>query len=285
MKKIFFILFAPVFLLFACKEIPPVINPQMNVDTDACELDIDVTDQTRHVLMEEFTGVRCVNCPSGSEVLEAIVGQYGEKVVAISIHAGSFSNPYAESQYNFQDTLTGSTEGLYSTLGPPIGYPAAVINRVFHNGSSRLPVINKDLWTGIVETELTKPLTVKLGIAHTFDSDSRLLEICTKIFPQEDITDEDVRISIFLTESDVVDLQETPEGKIPDYVHKHILRAAITAFDGNLITDPLTANSVVERSFTYTIPDYWIADNMEIIAVIHKGGVDKEVLQTVSKHL
>ena len=43
----------------------------------------------RSVLLEDFTGQRCINCPKASEEISALQQQYGEDaIIAVGIHAG-----------------------------------------------------------------------------------------------------------------------------------------------------------------------------------------------------
>ncbi len=47
----------------------------------------------RVVLLEEFTGKGCTNCPKGSRELENLLTQFPNNLVAVSLHAGFFANP------------------------------------------------------------------------------------------------------------------------------------------------------------------------------------------------
>ena len=45
----------------------------------------------RGVLLEDFTGQNCINCPEAHKVIEQLEEQYGEdKFIAVSIHCGGF---------------------------------------------------------------------------------------------------------------------------------------------------------------------------------------------------
>ncbi|MFT4758512.1 MAG: hypothetical protein ACI9XO_000101 [Paraglaciecola sp.] len=283
MKKILFILFTPVFLLFACDEIAPVISPQVPVGSDVCELEVDVANQERNVIIEEFTGVRCINCPSGAEEIENIIAEIGDRVKPVALHAGEFSPPYPESLYDFRTT---DGTGLFNFIGPAFAYPASAVNRVAHNPSNNIiPVIGKDNWQPLVISELAKPLTIKLGIAHIYKADSMKLDICAKVFPQIDITDEDVRVTVMITENDIIDYQSTEQGKKSDYKHKHVMREIVSAAEGNLITEAMTAGAEISLAFTTTIPADWNVDNCEIVVMVHKGGDAKDVFQVETAHL
>jgi hypothetical protein len=85
----------PVALLFViaaffntgCEEIPPTVTPFMGETPDTV---VDVTSQQRQVLIEEFTGVRCVQCPAGAAEIETLLALHGDQLVAVAIHAGDF---------------------------------------------------------------------------------------------------------------------------------------------------------------------------------------------------
>ena len=47
----------------------------------------------RVVLLEDFTGQNCVNCPAAHQEIDALVKQYGDALVPVAIHAGSFGIP------------------------------------------------------------------------------------------------------------------------------------------------------------------------------------------------
>ena len=43
----------------------------------------------RSVLIEDFTGQRCINCPKASDEIKLLQEQYGEdNVIAVSVHSG-----------------------------------------------------------------------------------------------------------------------------------------------------------------------------------------------------
>ena len=279
MKRIFFLLPILCFLAFsACEEIAPEINPLMGpVDEQEPP---DVGDQERQVLIEEFTGVRCVNCPAGAVEIENLLNIYGVQLVAISIHAGGFSPPYAESLYDFR---TEEGDQILDYLGEPLGYPSAVVDRKLFDGEFDLQV-TKGQWAGFIADELLEAPKVKIGVETSFDEGTRELEAEVFLFVEEDILDPDVRLSVMVTESGVKDYQETPDGKISDYEHKHILRDMMTNWDGNGLTSPLLIGDEITKSFSLTLPEEWDEDKSEVVVFVHLGGATKDVLQATQVH-
>jgi hypothetical protein len=257
---------------FGCEEIPPTLNPNMGGGPGD---PTDVDSQQRQVLIEEFTGVRCVNCPAGSEAIEVLKGIYGPRLVVVSIHAGSFAPPYPESLYDFR---TPQGNSILSYLGEPLGYPTAVVNRRLFDGEFDLQ-LGQNQWAGYVAQELAGQPKIKIGLEKDYISASRSLKVDATLYVQETIAAGDVRISAMITESDILDYQLTPDDKQPDYKHKHVLRTMMTAYDGNPITEVLGQGAVIEKSFTMTLPESWNAGNCRVIVFVHLNGAQKDVLQ------
>lgn len=276
MKKITLFFALVVSLTMGCEEIPPVINPSMG-GNNPDDPPTSVEEQKKQVLIEEFTGVRCVNCPAGSEAIEALLSTHGEQLVAISIHAGSFSAPYQESAevFRIDDGIN-----ILNYVGEPLGYPTAVIDRKLFDGEFDLQ-LGRNQWAGFVALQLIEAPKVKLEIQKSFDALTRNVAVVVKAYVEETITGQDIRLSLALTESNIVDLQLTPASSTPDanYKHKHVLRDMISNYDGDPITDPFTEGAVITRNYNFTLSEDFVESNCKLIAYVHLNGENKEVLQ------
>lgn len=258
--------------LMACEEIPPVINPGGD---GGPVVDTPVAEQKKQVLVEEFSGVKCVNCPAGSDAIQVLAGIYGEQLVAVSIHAGFFSTPYPENRYDFQ---TQNGYALLDYLGQPLGFPTAVINRKQFPGQDALQ-LNQREWAGAIAEELMEPPSVKIDIQNTFDLNTRRLQVEIDLYLQERMEEEDVRLSVLVMEDQIKDFQLTPEGKIGDYDHRHVFREMLTDFRGIQLTEPLLAGEKISKGFQMDLPEEWVVENCSVIAFVSLNGEVKEVLQ------
>ena len=256
--------------LSACSEIPPVI-PEPTGPTGPGDLD----NQQRQVLIEEFTGVRCVNCPAGSAFIEDLLALHGNRLVAVSIHAGEFSYPYNDSRYNFQ---TPAGDQILNYVGQPFGYPSAVIDRKLFDGEATLQV-GKGSWAGYIEQEKARPPKVKVGLEAAWQAAGRKLNVDVTVLAAENVSADDIRLTVLITENGIVDVQLTPQGKDPDYVHRHVLRATLTPALGESLGTALAAGQTLNRSYVFTMPDLWVAENCHVVAFVHLDGASKEVLQ------
>ncbi|MEM7102230.1 MAG: Omp28-related outer membrane protein [Bacteroidota bacterium] len=243
----------------ACEEVGPTIN---------------IIPPERKVLVEEFTGVQCVNCPEGSEKLETLLDQHGENLIVVSIHSGFFSVPHATSAIDFR---TPEADALDGFIGPVTFYPSASINRKLFDGeNSRL--VNLAKWAGLIQQELAEVSPVEMELNTTYDASTRNLEVSTSLNFFEDIN-QPVHISVLVTETDVVDSQLDLDGLQTDYVHKHVMRDMLTNFDGQLITNATIANSPVVNNFSITLPNEWDELNCAVVAYVHFVSPQFDVLQ------
>ena len=90
MQRIHFLWLLLLCSTLACEEISPLITPSSG---ESPPTDTPVAEQQRQVLIEEFSGVQCVNCPAGSEAIEDLINIHGSQLVTVSIHFGFFSKP------------------------------------------------------------------------------------------------------------------------------------------------------------------------------------------------
>ncbi len=260
--------FATIILLsLGCKEKPIVFDSPVTT--------------TRKVLVEELTGVRCTQCPNGARVLEELQAKYGkENMIVVSIHAaGNFSVPYTENKYDFRNP---ASEAIKQFIGPSLGYPTASINRDLPEGSANIFSLQTK-WAGVIANEFLQDYNLDLVMANSYDSTSRRLSTNLIISPQKTLTG-DHYVSVLLLEDKIKDYQLDNGVKIPEYIHRHVLRTALTAPTGDALGEPLKADALIPRSYTFTIPAEWNVDNCSVVAFVHHGGTpDKEILQAIEK--
>ncbi|MFN0203206.1 MAG: Omp28 family outer membrane lipoprotein [Bacteroidia bacterium] len=219
----------------------------------------------KKVLLEEFTGFHCPNCPDGAKKIEELSGKYGKNLIVISIHAGDFARPYPASANKFTTdfrTTAGNTLNATFSSG---AYPSAVINRV----TPKTEVLDK--WSTIVDTLLKSPKEVKLTMTSNY-ADS-IAEIKVDVEYLKAIAANKERLAIYMTEDSIVDWQldltqtypNYPNGELPNYVHRHVLRGDIADgawgryLDENAATLPVGATYSKTYSYSFKGKKYNIA--------------------------
>ncbi|MBK8701765.1 MAG: Omp28-related outer membrane protein [Saprospiraceae bacterium] len=233
-------------------------------------------DSKRVVLLEDLTGVQCPNCPKGAAALEDILGKFPNNVVAVGVHGNFLTKPLPESKYDFRNPKSIALEEY---LKPFLGKPSAHINRTYFEGELYTAVDAPELWQSYVEKELKAPHVMDLVIEKSYNASTRQLSLTVKATPLINETG-NYKMSIYLTESDIVDPQENQGTIIEDYKHNHVLRDMLTTATGDELATVLEKGKIVSKSFIYTIPEAFKVANMEVVAMVARAnGSDKSVMQ------
>ena len=236
-------------------------------------------DSKRVVLLEDLTGVQCPNCPKGAAAIEDILTRLPNNVVAVGVHGNFLTKPLPESKYDFR---TAKSIALEEFLKPFLGKPSAHINRKYFQDELYIAVDATELWQSYVEKELKAQHVMDLAIEKTYDAASRQLSVTVNATPLINETGT-YKISVYLTESGIVDLQENQGTIIEDYEHNHVLRDMLTNATGDDIATSLVKNKLLTRTYTYTLPATFNAAKMEIVAMVSRNtGDDKSVLQAAA---
>lgn len=259
------LLFIMVLIISSCREkdvlVPPFVAPESD----------------RVVLIEELTGVRCPNCPSGAAMLDDLSSLYEGKIVIMAVHGDFDTEPLPVSKYDFR---TEETRALENYLRPFYGKPSIAVNRV--EIDDELAFIGINRWAGIIEEELAKPHKMNIELNTQFDQATRKLTIDVGCLPLVDMTG-NFNLTVAVTENNIVDAQVNQTVVIPDFTHKHVLRKILTNYKGDQISNSFKANQIVNKRFEYTLPvqeGLWVPQNCEVIAFVNQiDGNKKEVLQ------
>ena len=237
----------------------------------------------RIVLLEEFTGKGCSNCPKGSREIENLLTVFPDNLVVASLHAGFFADT-AIFKFGQYDLRTMEGEFLYNYLGHPLGYPSGVVNRTPVNGDNQ---ISANLWASAISTQIQTAPTVEFSVERDFNAATRELKVTVNGIGKATVTGE-IRLSIMITESGIIDAQEDLEagGIVPDYVNNHVLRGMLTPAAGAKFSDGLTSGQTFSQNFSKILDPAWNEQHMDIIAFISDvNGSDFPVLQAGSVKL
>ena len=222
----------------------------------------------RHVLIEDFTGQRCINCPKAHEAIEHLQAQYGEEnVVAVSIHAGQLAVKGSDDT-RFLKTDLGDEYNNYWKIE---AWPMGIINRV--SG-----VAAHTDWATYVHNEIQKPTSLKLNVAPSFDPATRELTLNVEGYGLDNVRG---KLQLWLVEDHIVANQLMPDGSMNrNYVHNNVFR---TAVNGKWGTDfPVAYNETTRETFTTTLKDSWKAEEVSVIAFVYN---DAGVVQVIKQKI
>lgn len=266
MKNKISLLILMTILILSCTE-KPVTIPEF-----------ELPDSDRVVLLEELTGVRCPNCPSGAAKVEELLGLYEGKLVVMAIHGDFDAEPLPENAYDFRTEEAYDLEHLLEQLW---GKPSARINRV-RDAFGTTAYIGIDTWGGYIEHEFEKPQQVELFLETSFNESDRKLSVNVKTLPLANLSGT-FNINVAITESHIIDAQLNQNMVIPDYEHNHVFRKMLTNVNGDLLTSSLVKNELINSYYEFTLPQdahLWVPENCNVVAFITLiEGDDQVVLQ------
>lgn len=211
---------------------------------------VDETPQNRKVVLEEFTGVNCGNCPDGHRRANALRDAHPGEVFLINIHQGSYAYPAEiDLRTNYGDALA-SQAGINS-------YPNATINRHSFNGS--IAVADRTAWTSLSEGLLSTEAYANIAAKATVDWQTREMQVTVQVYYTGNSPASTNYLNVALLQDYIYGPQvgmnanmEQVDGN--QYVHMHALRDLITGQWGEEITTTIQG-SFVEKTYTYTIPE------------------------------
>lgn len=242
-----------------------------NIDKEDRYIELDPISAKRVVLLEEFTGQDCTNCPDGHRIAAQMKEQYGDAFIPVSIHASQLS--WSEAEYG--EYGLGIPEGeIYYKANTSPALPAGVVDR--NSG-----VINRSDWSARVRAELEKESPVAIELNPTIDAETNDINIDITIKPSKSMT---CNLTVWILESGIVNYQYDNGNDDYNYVHNHVLRAVVSDVWGDKMS--LSGGVYAYPKYSYSInankKTYWNTSNLSVVAFLTD---DTGVIQAVEAHL
>jgi len=236
--------------------------------------------------LEAASCASCPNCPKGSAAIEFILSEFPGKVAVVGIHGDFLAQPIKDkSKYDFRNQ---KAKDLENWLKPWYGKPAATTNRILtEDDQEPYAISSPDLWYAEVAKELQKPHQMNILLAVDYDENKRTIDLDVSVIPLVDLAG-NYNISVYLTESDIIDAQSNGSEYVEDYEHKHVLMDMMTNATGDSFGTNLKANDVIKKKFpTYTLPlreGLFNPEKMEVVVMVSKSDVGvRDVVQAAYK--
>ena len=283
-----FLLMLICFLVFnACDKITAPYRDEVVV-TDFCTTGIEDSVIHRKVLMEDYTGHLCGRCPAGGIFLnDSLKALYNHCLVVISVHAGFFATLCPSGLACPGGQPGGSFTTDFNTVAGTEWYnffnmtsnPNALINRIDYPAGTHSKSVGA--WASTLSSQLSTKADAKITVENTYNNTNRSVRINVKTNFLSGVTG-NYKLQVVLTEDSIIDWQawylHTPL-YVPDYTHRHVLRAAINSSWGELIASgPVSAGDAVTKTYDYTLQNNWNADHCNVVAFVYND-LTKEVLQ------
>lgn len=266
MKKILIVII-PVLILFGCDK---VSNPNQNPNAVTnCVVTPHVVKSNltkmnfKKVIVEDYTGHTCGNCPRAAENATTIASIYGDSAIIIAVHAGTQFSPPAPPDYpqDFRTTAGTDWDGFFGMSGA--GLPKGTVNR------SIIPYPQpRTTWSVTVDALLNTPQQAKMLVTTTLDTNKLLLNVSVKTTFLTALN-YNVNLCLVITEDSIVGSQKDyspPSGVLvingderPEYEFEHVLRGSVNGSWGELVkASPIAINDTVTKSFNCFTLNPWL---------------------------
>lgn len=249
-----------------------------NIDENDRLIPIDFAKSDKVVLVEEFTGARCPNCPNGASTIAAIHEHpvYGARVIPVSMYPTQLTNltrPWSSDQ----DLRTTEARDIFAVYNVRNALPAAMFNRrTFDNAVLQTSYTQ---WGGFVSSIFDEGGYPPANIEMSCSYDETTRELTVNYHTQfVDEIQEEILFQVYVVENGIVTKQSSTAGEIENYVNNHVLRTAINGTWGLSYGENHLPGSTFEDTVTTTLKDKWNADNIQVIGFICYAAGNREVL-------
>lgn len=258
-------LILPVFFIFFVVSCDIVVPPDGSYfyidDTVSAENNDTQAVVVKKVLMIDFTGIRCTNCPDAHEQIHQLQNIYPGKVIAVAIHATPLSFPFGEYVTDLR-----TTEG--SEIASEFGISSIPIGLVDYFDKNYLT--SETAWTDAVADAVIETPLIGVEIQNTYSDADNSLEVLVNLTSLSNFG-ESLNVFVFLLEDNIITRQATVEspGYIEEYEQLNVFRASVSdvwgdeVFSGGSLT-----NDTEEKLYSISFNDNWNADNSKIVAFV-----------------
>ena len=216
---------------------------------------------TRRVLVEEFTGEKCGNCPAAANMLHNILQNSAyERVEALCHHAGYYDDSFTLPTDN---ALTwfynpGVNGGTYA--------PAFMVDRVYV-ASEKAPVFfaaNAEALTSRFDARLEKIAMANVSVDFEVPADDATeFTVTFNLERGGNILNDKGRCTVYLVEDNVKAVSQSGGGS--NWKHQHLTRETNSAFGEPILWDE---NNKFSFDYTFKLKPEFKREDMRVVAVI-----------------
>jgi hypothetical protein len=216
-------------------------------------------------LVEQFTSTGCTWCPVGSANLQNLC-EMRDDVAWVGVHVlfGSPVDPFPTAQCDSLQAYQGID-----------GYPEGTFDRSMGIGSANelfavLSGTSASTMSAFFDSLDEEPSWATVNVNSRYDAETRnaTITIDGQLVPNyEDFMGSDSRLTVYITEDNLVAAQMNQGTVVNNYVHNGVLRKALVSVKGVALNKD---GDTYKNEFTVDIPNNWNADNLNIVAFISR---------------
>ena len=217
------------------------------------------------VLIEDFTGHRCKNCPKASKAINELDSLFDSQVVPLAIHAGPSNFTGVNNEYP-TDFTTEYGDDLATHFGIS-AMPMGLVQRIDYPNSHQKTYT---AWSGITYLELAKSPEALFTLSTEYDAPNRIgvLNYSVEIISNQS---NPLWVAVYIKETGIISPQLMPNNSRNEtYVHKNVFRSApLGPFGISISENGGTSGQTFTGSVTANLDPLWDANECEWVILIY----------------
>ena len=228
------------------------------------------------VLIKDFTGARCVNCPAAADYAHNLQHQLDEDHIFImSVHAGYLAAPVG----NFPNFITPEGNEWYANNN---SNPLFSVDYVGLDGGHAL---NAEQLDAPVSAALEEEQSFELRITHAYNAESRHLQVEATALAVAD-AEGDYYLTVCLVEDHIIGWQTIPGGINQEYDFRNVFRGTLNGAQGQpLHSGSWAMGETFSLSVACDLDDSFNADNCYLFTYVHDQNQGGKIVQTAVKKI
>lgn len=225
----------------------------------------------RNVLLMDFTGQECINCPNAHDVMSELSKQYNTdgktNLITVSIHAGAQAMSVDRTDFSANRIGLMIAEGQEMNDAFSINaWPAGAVDHI--NGKDNALLYAE--WPAAVRSAFEKPTDISIEATATLNDNQ--IEVTTNV---HSTSDQDIALQVWVIENGIKASQRLPDGSFDtEYIHNHVLRFVQYPVKSG---KPMQLKAGVIGTDECTIPlkwtdkERWNRDNLQVVVFAFRG--------------
>ncbi len=262
MKKFIYSAVLSLGLLFAsCDYVSspyPEKNANITSDTLSCDASFPVVStHIKKILIEDYTGHTCPNCPRAARAITTIDTTHPGKIIALGVHVGGFAVPNSTFTADYRTTVGNTYDAFFGASA--FGLPEGMFSRKRFDAVNNTHLFFYTNFPTYFSTIQNEPSVVDLQLNLNYDPSTRKICCAVRDSFLTAVTGT-YKLVMLISQDSIIDWQDDVDAlpqTVQYYVHRHVLRDAVTpagAWGEPLIGNNAAAGLTQVRHFAYNIP-------------------------------
>ena len=253
-------------LLNSCDVIDEPFKDSISpIDTVGLVQSDTIIQTQKAVLVEDFTGHRCKNCPKASKAINELDSLFNSQVVPLAIHAGPSNFTGVNNEYP-TDFTTEYGDDLATHFGIS-AMPMGLVQRIDYPNSHQKTYT---AWSGITNLELAKSPEALFTLSTEYDASNRIgvLNYSVEMISNQS---NPLWVAVYIKETGIISPQLMPNNSRNEtYVHKNVFRnAPLGPFGISISENGGTSGQTFTGSVTANLDPLWDANECEWVILIY----------------